>query len=97
MKNLHENFGKTLARLLGECPRPSSARMESGINRVWERLHSEIVDAPAEIVSEPLAVRRNWRPRVGFVDGTAMAGGSVVTLLAAFVRNLLHGSSSTDE
>jgi hypothetical protein len=69
--------------------------MESGINRVWERLHSEIVDAPAEIVSEPLAGR--WRPRVGFVDGTAIAGGSVLTLLAAFVRNLLHGSSSMDE
>ncbi len=97
MKRLHENFGKTLARLLGECPRPSSSRMETGINRVWERLHSEIVDAPAEIVSEAVAVHRNWRPRVGFVGGTAMVGGSLVTLLATFVRSLWHGGSSADE
>jgi hypothetical protein len=97
MNRLHENFGKTLARLLGQSPRPSPVRMESGINRVWERLHSEIVDARAEIVSEPFAVRRHWRPRVGFIDGTAMVGGSVVTLLATFVRSLLHGGSSADE
>jgi hypothetical protein len=97
MKRLHENFGKTLARLLNECPRPSSARMESGINRVWERLQSEIVDAPAQIISEPVAVRTNWRPRVGFVGGTAMVGGSAITLLAEFVRSLLHVGSSMDE
>jgi hypothetical protein len=93
MKRLHENFGKTLARLLGQSPRPSPARMESGINRVWERLHSEIVDARAA----PFAVRRHWRPRVGFIGGTAMVGGSLVTLLATFVRSLLHGGSSADE
>src|SRR5262244_3517729 len=97
MKRLRENIGRTLARLLGECPHPSPAHAWSPESTVWERLLSEIVDAPVEIVSEPVAVRRYWRTRVGFVGGVAIVGGSVVTLLEAFVRSLLHGGSSADE
>jgi hypothetical protein len=97
MKHLHESFGETLTRLLGKCPRPSSVRMESGINRVWERLNSEIVDAPSNITSDSFAVRRHWTLRFGFVDGAAAARGSLLTLLATFVRSLWHGGSSMDE
>jgi hypothetical protein len=98
MKRLHETFGETLERLLGQRPRPSSARMESGINRVWERLHSEIVDASAEIASEPVAVRRPWTlPNIGFVAGMAAAVVSVVALSATVLRSLWHGGRSADE
>jgi len=97
MKRLHESFGETLARLLGRHPRPSSARMESAINRVWERLHYEIVETHAKALSDPVAVRRRWTPRVGFVGGTAVARGSLATLLATFVRSLWRSGSSADE
>jgi|RhiMethySRZTD1v2_1073278.scaffolds.fasta_scaffold2443979_2 hypothetical protein len=98
MKHVHESFHETLTRLLGHSPRPASARMESGIERVWDRLQAEIVaDTPGEIAPSPFVVRRSWTPRVGLVEGTAVAHASLVTLLAAFVRSLLHGGSSMDE
>ena len=97
MKCLHESFGKTLARLLGQCPRPSSARMESAIDRVWERLRYEVVETPDEVASDRIAIRRPWTPRVGFVGGTAVARGSLATLLATFVRSLWRSGSSADE
>lgn len=97
MKRLHESFGDTLERLLGRS-RPSSARMESAINRVWERLHFEIVDASVEIAQEPVAVRRSLAlPKIGFVVEPAAPVLSVVALLATFLRNLWHGGRSEDE
>ncbi|HYR90975.1 MAG TPA: hypothetical protein VE422_43350 [Terriglobia bacterium] len=97
MKRLHDSFGETLERLLGQQLPPSSARMESTINRVWERLHAEIVDAPAEAAPD-VAVRRPWTlPKIGFVAGMAAAIASVVAFSATFVRSLWHGGPSADE
>ena len=97
MKRLHESFGETLARLLGRYTRPSSARMESAINRVWERLRYEVVETPDEVASDRIAIRRPWTPSVRFVGGTAVARGSLATLLATFVRSLWRSGSSADE
>src|SRR5262245_17762578 len=97
MKRLPESFGETLGRLLGSRPHPSATQMEYAINRVWERLHSEVVDAPPEIVSEPVVLRRSWTPKVGLIEGMPAVVSSVVALLSTVVRKLRHGGFFADE
>jgi len=76
MKHVHESFHETLTRLLGHSPRPSSAPMESGIERVWDRLQSEIADTPGEIAPGPFVVRRSWTPLLAAFVRSLLHGGS---------------------
>ena len=60
MKRKGDTFGQKLERLLGGTRQPSTERMESGIDQVWERLRSERQTAREETISEHVSASSLW-------------------------------------
>ena len=86
MKRSQENVGKTLDRLLRRYASPSSERMESAIQRVWERLRSGMNVAPAEAASGFYSVRRLQEFKKFSWAVAAGAFAIVILLSVLFVR-----------
>src|SRR5262249_4998120 len=92
MNRSHETFEKRLRRLIGRSRHPSPERMDSAIDNVWQRLHSEILPPQMEGPLEPAAVR----PNRTFQQIRLAAVLAAVVLFAVLSMPLLRGLIAPD-